>query len=418
LLLYKYVWFVQQTTNAEVLMNKTAIPVFCAALALCACYTEIKPEEPSARGGLLPIAGAYNVRDIGGYRAADGKTVKWGKLVRSGDLNMLTSRDQDYLFNKMGIKTVVDFRSTDRVVDSSLNVSTERDLAPDRLPSGVTVWDKSGGASTAIPESTVVPAYEDILRDQSLDVSKVITKVEEGYRNLITDPKAKAAYLSFFDALVTSGGEPLLFHCSAGKDRAGVAAALLLKALGASDADIIANYMLSRDFVAEKYYPVVPFVVKNTKDEMNASKPLVQSLAVPPTYKDLVIDGLKADPPPRVIQGIIRGAMQYELSTNPNATVESAKAVAEAAVPYKKDNAVDDLVLQMEKLIPALTYWDIAVEKAATEAGEKIKPLLTVDERYIQAALRQLDTVEGGIEAYLGPDGHAIVATLRAQYLE
>ncbi|MDR0562003.1 MAG: tyrosine-protein phosphatase, partial [Spirochaetaceae bacterium] len=83
----------------------------CAAAVLAGCYAEIEAEPPSARDGLLPIAGAYNVRDIGIYsRATDGKKIKSGKIIRSGDLNLLTERDKDYLFGTLGVKTVVDFR--------------------------------------------------------------------------------------------------------------------------------------------------------------------------------------------------------------------------------------------------------------------------------------------------------------------
>jgi protein-tyrosine phosphatase len=396
-------------------MNKILTGVFCIAVIFSACYAEIEPQPPSERGGLLPIAGAFNLRDIGGYKTTDGKTVKNGKLIRSGDLNLLTVRDQDYLFKDMGIKTVVDFRSENRVVDSNLIVSTERSQAPDRLPPGVAVWDKSGGNSTAIPESIVVPAYEVIMRDAVTypDVSAVITKVAEGYKNLVTDGRSQAAYKSFFDALLASNGEPVLYHCSAGKDRAGVATALLLKALGVSDDDIIANYMLSAGFVAEKYYPVIPFVVKSTKDELNSSKPLIQLISSygKPGAKSYLV----SDPPASIIQGIKQATMQSMLN-NPMCTEEEARAMGELAAqnPTAISGAIDALLNQLEPLVPYLANWDAAVEAAATGTGEKIKPLLTVDTRYIQAALSQLETM-GGISAYLGSD---TITKLKALYLE
>jgi protein-tyrosine phosphatase len=384
-------------------MNKTAIPVFCAALTLCACYTEITPEEPSARGGLLPIAGAYNVRDIGGYRAAGGKTVKWGVLIRSGDLNMLTGRDQDYLFNKMGIKTVVDFRSTLFTVDENWNPSTERSQAPDRLPADVVVWDQqSGKVSTAIPESTVVPAYEDILRDQVKyrDEQAVINEVIAGYKRLITDPtdptaKVKAAYKSFFEALLDRGGAPVLFHCSAGKDRAGVASALLLKALGVSDADIIANYMLSRDFVAEKYYPVVPFVIKNTRDQMNQMLQLVPYLDVPDSNNGKLKEILRPQLEPQVRQGYMTKLMNDYNVPEATARVNAQNWDLDSGDGLSALTTAFGLAIggirQLQGMTPAM------VEAQAQASGDKIKPLLTVDERYIRAALEEV----GDINIYL-----------------
>ena len=58
----------------------------------------------------LPMNGTYNMRDLGGYTNAFGKTVKYGKLFRSDDLTTLTSEDLDYL-SRLPLRTVIDFRS-------------------------------------------------------------------------------------------------------------------------------------------------------------------------------------------------------------------------------------------------------------------------------------------------------------------
>ncbi|MDR3171477.1 MAG: tyrosine-protein phosphatase, partial [Treponema sp.] len=166
----------------------TVLAVMLTVFSGCYQEVELDPRQP---GDLALVAGAYNVRDLGGYTALGGKTVKTGKLFRSGDLNLLTSRDQNYLFNEIGIKTVVDFRSARRVVDvvdsddptvpAKFIVSTEQEKSPDRVPNGVTKIS----VNTAINESIVVPDYESIISDTTLDIQRVIAEVAKGYRRIV-----------------------------------------------------------------------------------------------------------------------------------------------------------------------------------------------------------------------------------------
>ena len=83
----------------------------------------MKKEETYCR--LLPMAGAYNMRDLGGYRTVYGKHVKWKMLFRSDDMNKLTAMDLDYL-SLLPLRTVIDFRS-----------EVEKNAAIDRLPQTV-----------------------------------------------------------------------------------------------------------------------------------------------------------------------------------------------------------------------------------------------------------------------------------------
>jgi protein-tyrosine phosphatase len=175
---------------------------------------------------LLPMQGAYNVRDIGGYKTVDGKTVKWGKVFRSGDLNQLTNTDIAYLEN-IGIRTVVDFRdSIEKLAapDSSLSTVINRLEYPIETGSIVVL------AQTAEENKQVL-----------IDANKVfVTDFQDEYKK-------------FFEALMNENNLPLLFHCSAGKDRAGFAAAMFLSALGVDKETIIQDYLLSGIYVEEKY---------------------------------------------------------------------------------------------------------------------------------------------------------------------
>lgn len=181
---------------------------------------------------LLPMEGAYNVRDMGGYKTSEGRLVKWGMVFRSGDLNKLTDNDLSYLAN-VGIKSIVDFRDED-----------EKEAAPDKLP------------------STHLQTYEfPISAGNVIDMSK-ITSEEEAAQALIDGnvffvEECQEQYSNFFAELMREENPPLLFHCSAGKDRVGLASALFLASLGVDKETIIEDYLLSAEYVREKYKDLV-----------------------------------------------------------------------------------------------------------------------------------------------------------------
>ncbi|MDR2636190.1 MAG: tyrosine-protein phosphatase [Campylobacteraceae bacterium] len=174
---------------------------------------------------LLPMQGAYNVRDVGGYKTDDGRTVKWGKVFRSGSLNQLTNADKTYLEN-IGIRTVVDFRE-----------SSEKILSPDEHLNSVTKRLEYPVNAGNIMQ--VVQTAEENMQSM-VEVNRLfVTDFQDEYRR-------------FFETLM-SEEKPLLFHCSAGKDRAGFAAAMFLSALGVDKETVIQDYLLSSIYVEEKY---------------------------------------------------------------------------------------------------------------------------------------------------------------------
>ncbi|WP_448586916.1 tyrosine-protein phosphatase [Thermaurantiacus sp.] len=175
---------------------------------------------------VLPLAGGQNFRDLGGYPVAGG-TIAWGRLYRSGDPSGLTAEDLTYLAS-LRIETVCDLRST-----------AERKQAPSRLADVGRVL---------------------LARDYALDTAGLGALFAAGTP---TAGQARALFTSFyrevpfrfaedyramFRALV-EGKAPLAVNCSAGKDRTGVAAALILRVLGADRETIVADYLLSnREF--------------------------------------------------------------------------------------------------------------------------------------------------------------------------
>ena len=74
---------------------------------------------------LLPMDGAHNTRELGGYKTTDGKSIKWGMLFRSDKLSDISKTDEEYLKN-LGIKKIIDFRSEDEKAED-----------PDIIPAGI-----------------------------------------------------------------------------------------------------------------------------------------------------------------------------------------------------------------------------------------------------------------------------------------
>lgn len=194
-----------------------------AAFALTGCKDSMKQEQTRE----LPVEGAYNVRDLGGYKGAGGKTVKWRTVVRSGDLNKLTDADLDY-FASIPIVSYVDFRD-----------STEISNAPDRRPATL-----KHDFALSISAGSVIE-MKDVRSGNTEDLLVM------GNRMFVRDFQPQFA--EFFRILSDPSNTPLLFHCSAGKDRTGFAAAMFLSALGVDRETIIEDYMLSAELLRDKY---------------------------------------------------------------------------------------------------------------------------------------------------------------------
>ncbi len=180
---------------------------------------------------LLPLEGAYNVRDLGGYKAANNKIVKWGKVFRSGDLNHLTEADLDYLAS-IPLITDIDFRD-----------STEIAVAPDKTPG-------------SLKNQIFLPiATGNVIDFKNVDSSSVASLLVEGNKHFVRENQEQ--YRKFFQILMDEDSAPLLFHCSAGKDRAGFAAALFLSSLGVDRKTVVEDYLLTNQYLKDKYQSMI-----------------------------------------------------------------------------------------------------------------------------------------------------------------
>lgn len=178
-------------------------------------------------GTPLPFEKAENFRELGGYVGFGGKHVRHGIFFRTPALCNVATPHDIALFESLGIKTVFDFRS-----------SAERAHQPDPDFSAVTRFDISAITN---PDGTEVNFDLKAVFQNAGGVQQMIDDVHQSYALL---PFANKAYQTMFRE-ICAGNTPVLFHCTAGKDRTGVAAALILLALGVPREDVIADYLLT-----------------------------------------------------------------------------------------------------------------------------------------------------------------------------
>jgi protein-tyrosine phosphatase len=195
-------------------------------------YFRVTPEGGPGRTAsvrVLPLEGGRNFRDLGGYSAEGGQSVAWGKIYRSGVMSQLTRADYDYL-SGLGIQVICDLRTAE-----------ERAHEP-------TDW--SGGPAETLtfpdPELSNASLLGAVFQKPDLTPADVREAMTGFYRETLF--QQDAGYTAMFDALA-EGLAPLAFHCSAGKDRTGVGAALVLAALGVPEPLIIEDYILSDQLV-------------------------------------------------------------------------------------------------------------------------------------------------------------------------
>lgn len=180
----------------------------------------------------LPMTGGYNFRDMGGIKTIDGRYVKWGKIFRSDDLHNLTDKDLHYLAS-IPLVSIVDFRSPDEIKRS-----------PDKLPVSV----KKDYAYSITPGNLLAAKSLSDLKESQMDSAMMDMNIL-----LVSDTSCVSNYKDFFTLLQDEKEVPLMFHCSAGKDRTGMGAALVLFALGVDENTVFDDYLSSNIYLGDKY---------------------------------------------------------------------------------------------------------------------------------------------------------------------
>lgn len=192
----------------------------------------------------LPLKKLFNTRDLGGLKADGGKTIKYKKLIRSGRLEKIPQETVDAL-KELGVTTVIDLR-----------IYTEVEQAPDVLWEGVNY----------VHLPVLCTATTGITRDRSMRITMVKEarriRQEFGsadnymsamYRSVLMSEEPKKQLAKALRMIIENDG-CIMWHCSGGKDRAGIVAMLVEALLGVDEKDIICDYMASTRFQRKRFF--------------------------------------------------------------------------------------------------------------------------------------------------------------------
>jgi protein-tyrosine phosphatase len=239
--------------------------------------------KPASENGItvaqrdVPLAGGTNFRDLGGYACDDGRRVQWGRVFRSGHLLHLTEAGKT-VFAGLGIQTVCDFR-----------LSEERQHENAVLPN-----------APMIETLGIAPGRNDRFYLHRLFASTenpllIVDAVHEMVRAFVLE--CAGHYTRMFEVLLASPPHGILLNCSAGKERTGVGAALLLLALGVPRATVRYDFMLSG-----RYFPVTAEIDRviqkysvKLPDRDQAAALIMPLLETRESYADCIFDAIDAE---------------------------------------------------------------------------------------------------------------------------
>ncbi|MFF0748424.1 tyrosine-protein phosphatase [Streptomyces sp. NPDC004267] len=227
----------------------------------------------------IPAATVANLRDLGTLPLGAGRSVREGLVFRSAQLDRLEADDP--MVARLGIRTVVDFRTW-----------AERAERPDRLPAGARplVADVLADylATSGLPPAARLKTLlsDPALAEEHLGGGRARAAFTRTYRAFVSTDSARASYRAFLTALGDPAAGPVLFHCTAGKDRTGWAATVLLSLLGADEETVLTEYLAVNPGVREAFAPLIEgFTLQGGDPEL-----ALALLGVVPAYLEAALD--------------------------------------------------------------------------------------------------------------------------------
>ncbi|MFJ9826488.1 tyrosine-protein phosphatase [Streptomyces sp. NPDC101160] len=227
----------------------------------------------------IPAATVANLRDLGTLPLGAGRSVRSGLVFRSAQLDRLEA--EDAVVAGLGIRTVIDFRT-----------EAERAERPDRVPAGTRtlVADVLADylATSGLPPAARLKTLlsDPALAEEHLGGGRAQAAFARTYRAFVNTDSARASYRAFLTELGDPFAGPVLFHCTAGKDRTGWAATVLLSLLGADEETVLAEYLAVNPGVREAFAPLIEgFTLQGGDPEL-----ALALLGVVPEYLEAALD--------------------------------------------------------------------------------------------------------------------------------
>ena len=188
----------------------------------------------------MKLQNLYNTRDLGGMRAKDGRAIRPGRLIRSGELCRASASDIRWLSDHVSL--VVDFRTAEKrkeMPDPILpNVENLHLPVLESLTAGISRDAKSDKEAYSL-----IALEPDRARDFMIG----------NYEKLIKSDFSRSQYGAFIGLLTKPRDGAILWHCTAGKDRAGFASVIVQEILGVGHDSIVADYLKTNDYLADEY---------------------------------------------------------------------------------------------------------------------------------------------------------------------
>ncbi|WMI65413.1 tyrosine-protein phosphatase [Aestuariibaculum sp. YM273] len=221
----------------------------------------------------INLENSVNFRDLGGIPTQDGKHTKWGLIYRSGELSDLTQEDLAYM-STIDIKSILDFRTNEEIEEK-----------PDMYPNGVQWFHVPVGN---MGNGNMKEMFKKLREadPETFNGDKLMENISE---DLL---KSKDAFKTMFRDLLNNDKTPLLFHCTAGKDRTGHASALILTALGVDEETIYNEYTLSNYFRYDSSEETIKKAAKFYGIDQRILRPI---MGVKRSYLQTGMDILKAE---------------------------------------------------------------------------------------------------------------------------
>ncbi|MFV0574368.1 MAG: tyrosine-protein phosphatase [Vibrio sp.] len=245
--------------------SKLALIMICTAL-LSACNGSDDDNDKDTNAVVdsvvysdahhIVLDGEDNFRDLGGYEGADGKKIVSRKLFRSGELSKLTDNDRQVLTD-LGIEYDIDLRTDSEIANQ-----------PDAVPDSIVIHqialseDTSGGETQtgSTPEDLYQPYYDALLAGNVDDFMLPAYAVDDFKVNQWTQ----------IFALIQEG-KATLWHCTAGQDRAGMTAALVLESLGVDRDTIYEDYLKSNEYTYDDKHNTAEYIYQQADSPADSS---------------------------------------------------------------------------------------------------------------------------------------------------
>lgn len=209
------------------------------------CKKDIMSTQTVKKNRLVDLDGTFNMRDMGGYKTDDQRSVKWGKLFRSDDLYSLSTSDVNRL-EEMDVNLIIDYRNLDE--------RTERPSKP----------IKNARTYVLEPNDPVAAVASEEINSSENTVKKLLIEEKNGKLNTnddllvesmvryVHDEHTQDIYSRMLRLTGDNQESVTLQHCHGGKDRTGYGSALLLLLLGVDQEEVVTDYLRTADFNKER----------------------------------------------------------------------------------------------------------------------------------------------------------------------